>query len=271
MKIIDCFQFFNEFTVLDIRLNTLYDAVDKFVLVEATRSHQNKEKPLYFEENKHRYSKFLDKIVHIVIDEYPEFNYWSYENYQRDYILKSLLKLNLDNSDMVFVSDCDEIWNPKLIELIPSLSPNLVHFWPSYITYHYFNVVADSNIWYQGYFTNYGKLHELCVQDNLTITNISRNIQAGRPDLESIKVFLPDAPMGWHFSYTENIEYKLQNFVHSEYRNMTSDNFFNALVNHNKNPFHTGVNTTLIDKAQCLSTLPEYVKENLDKYWKYLL
>ena len=60
--IYDCFTFFNEYTILDIRLNTLYDYVDKFIIVEATRSHQNLPKPLYFEENKDKYIKFLDKI-----------------------------------------------------------------------------------------------------------------------------------------------------------------------------------------------------------------
>ena len=70
--IIDCFPFFNELDVLDIRLNILNEVVDKFVLVEASKTQSKIDKPFYFEQNKNRYSKFLDKIVHIKIEDYPE-------------------------------------------------------------------------------------------------------------------------------------------------------------------------------------------------------
>ena len=46
MKLIDCFMYFDEDLVLDIRLNTLDKVVDKFVIAEATRDHAGKEKKL---------------------------------------------------------------------------------------------------------------------------------------------------------------------------------------------------------------------------------
>ena len=48
----DCFTFFNELDMLEIRLNTLAEVVDKFVLVEMAYTFQRKPKPLYFDENK---------------------------------------------------------------------------------------------------------------------------------------------------------------------------------------------------------------------------
>jgi len=63
--IYDCFTFYNELDLLEIRLNILDKHVDRFVLVEATRTHQNKEKPLFFEQNKKRVQKFSDKIIQI--------------------------------------------------------------------------------------------------------------------------------------------------------------------------------------------------------------
>ena len=117
IMIYDCFTFFNEYTILDIRLNTLYDYVDKFIIVEATRSHQNLPKPLYFEENKDKYIKFLDKIIHVVIDSYPEHSYFSYEAHQRDEIYTKLKGVASDD-DIVFISDADEIWNPKVIDTV---------------------------------------------------------------------------------------------------------------------------------------------------------
>ena len=38
MKLIDCFMYFDEDLVLDIRLNTLSDKVDKFIIVEQKKS-----------------------------------------------------------------------------------------------------------------------------------------------------------------------------------------------------------------------------------------
>ena len=39
MKVIDCFMYFDEDHLLEIRLNTLYNFVEKFVIVEANLDH----------------------------------------------------------------------------------------------------------------------------------------------------------------------------------------------------------------------------------------
>ena len=114
--IYDCFCFFNEHLLLDVRLNTLYDYVDKFILIEATKSHQNANKELHYFNNKHLYDKFQDKIIHIVIDKYPDYSYWSYEIFQRDYIF-NVIKNIAKSDDLIFVSDVDEIWNPQILKI----------------------------------------------------------------------------------------------------------------------------------------------------------
>ena len=48
MKLIDCFMYFDEDLILDIRLNTLDEKVDKFIIVEATKNHAGKDKRLNF-------------------------------------------------------------------------------------------------------------------------------------------------------------------------------------------------------------------------------
>ena len=68
--IYDCFMFFNELDILDIRLNMLNPFVDKFVIVESTITHSGKPKRLFYNENKERYKKFNDKIIYIVKNEY---------------------------------------------------------------------------------------------------------------------------------------------------------------------------------------------------------
>ncbi len=123
-RVLDCFLFFNELDVLDIRLSELYEKVDQFILVESTRTFQNKPKPLYFAANKERYSKYLDKIVHVVVDEFPVFNpvrdedYWEVEIFQRDQIIKGLNLCKPRKKDIIIITDVDEIVRKEGIDLI---------------------------------------------------------------------------------------------------------------------------------------------------------
>ena len=70
MAIYDCFQYFNEDHIADLRFNILHEFVDKFVIVESTVNHQGKQKKLHFDINK--YKKFKNKINYIVVDDTPE-------------------------------------------------------------------------------------------------------------------------------------------------------------------------------------------------------
>jgi hypothetical protein len=106
--IYDTFLFFNEFDLLDIRLHELDAVVDKFVLVEATRTHSNKPKPLYYTENRERYAAFHDKIIHVVVEDTPDTtDAWAIERFQRDAILRGLALCRPD--DIILMSDVDEI------------------------------------------------------------------------------------------------------------------------------------------------------------------
>ncbi len=107
-KIYDCVLFFNEPELLEIRLNELYDHVDKFVVVETIENFQGKLKPLYFEENRHLFKKFNDKIIHIVLKERVNTSDpWERKAFQRNQILRGLKECA--NHDIVLLSDMDEI------------------------------------------------------------------------------------------------------------------------------------------------------------------
>jgi len=123
-KVYDCFPFYNEFEVLKIRMEELWDVVDYFVLVELVTTHKGIPKPLYFEENRAQFTKYLDKIIHVVVRDLPEdapvideknlqaWNYrdvkaWTREHYQRNCIMRGLSSCR--NGDIVIISDVDEI------------------------------------------------------------------------------------------------------------------------------------------------------------------
>ena len=122
--IYDCFSFFNELETLEIRLNTLKDVVDRFVLVESSWTHRGLTKEFIFEKNKDRFRPFLDRIIHIKLtnDNLPEIpsdgteihQSWIRENTQRNAIVHGLSDAKPD--DILIISDLDEIPSPASVK-----------------------------------------------------------------------------------------------------------------------------------------------------------
>ncbi len=211
-QMIDSFTFFNELDLLEIRLNYLYEVVDRFVLVEATTTHTGQPKPLYFEENKERFSWAMDKITHIV-EELPDANAmtegdgdaWSRENQQRNAIAKGLT--DADDDALVFIGDLDEIPDIKTLKKAQHITePHILRLYYSY------------------YFVNYlcqrrpGKMRywDAAV---LTPINALTTPQQIRDDALTTQGLAVIKRAGWHFSYLggrEAILKKLDAFAHTE-------------------------------------------------------
>ena len=121
MKLLDCFMYFDEDMVLDIRLNTLNDKVDKFIIAEATKNHAGHPKKLNF--NINNFSKFRDKIIYLVIEDLPThvkfFKKGWHENHLRDQFQRNSLERgykDFSDEDLIMISDIDEIPDPKKIK-----------------------------------------------------------------------------------------------------------------------------------------------------------
>ena len=134
MKIYDCFQFFDEEMLLDLRLNIMDKYLDKFVITEATYMHNGKSKKLVFDINK--FSKFKNKIIYIIVDKSPPdlveiyesdkneedtfgqkliFNGYRRDNYQRQMAQQALH--NIEPDDWIIINDIDEIPNLKNVDM----------------------------------------------------------------------------------------------------------------------------------------------------------
>ncbi len=118
MKVYDCFPFFNELDLLEIRLNELNDIVDYFVLVEAERTFQNNSKPLYYlnASDEDRFSKFKDKIIHVVLseDEFVDVDVTARPNVNEKYQWEMCVHKGLvsaDDDDWILMGASDEIIN----------------------------------------------------------------------------------------------------------------------------------------------------------------
>ena len=195
----DCFLFFNELDLLEIRLNVLFGVVDKFVLVEADRTFTNKEKPFYFEENKERYRQFLDKIIHIKINEYPETkDTWDMQYFQRNQIARCFTQCSPD--DVILISDLDEIPNPEIIIDYKKTSSGICKLEQLHFDYYLNYRRCVDKYWYPAKIIRYKDI----ISNNYTPQDIRME--------KKIKI-IKDG--GWHFSFLggmENIKYKLQSF-----------------------------------------------------------
>ena len=119
MKVYDCFTFFNEFELLELRLKTFYDLVDYFVIVEADKTHTNEPKPFNFLARSQEFQPYFKKIRYIMdnsVVPYKGVGDWSIENNQRNNIIQGLGDAEPD--DLIFISDIDEFPNPYTIKTL---------------------------------------------------------------------------------------------------------------------------------------------------------
>jgi len=121
-KIIDCFAFFNELQLLELRLKTLDSVVDQFVLVEARETFQGNSKACFFEDNAARFAPYAHKITHLVIDRFTETSLsWDREAEQRNYMNATIAKC--DPQDIILLSDVDELPRPECLQALRAHPP----------------------------------------------------------------------------------------------------------------------------------------------------
>jgi len=111
--VIDCFPFHDELDMLEMRLTELYEAVDRFVIVEADATHQDRPKPSYYLDNDERFASWADKIVHVWATGLPTLagapDPWARELAQREHIATGLERIGVAGHDIILQSDVDEI------------------------------------------------------------------------------------------------------------------------------------------------------------------
>ena len=230
MRIFDCFMFYDEEVVLDIRLNSLKNSVDCFVIVESKFYHNGKKRDLKFDINK--YPKFKDKIIYIVQDEEPLnletvkkeddegtksykqiFNAHKRENFQRNQISKALDKANED--DLILISDVDEI--PNLKDLNVAKVNNKIVIFEQEIFYYKLNRYLEGFTWHGT---------KACKKKNLKSPQWIRNVKNKKFNFWRLDTFFSETKYinkifiksgGWHFSNLKNpvdIENKLKSYLH---------------------------------------------------------
>lgn len=281
MKIFDSFIFFNELDLLEMRLNILNDVVDYFILTESPFTVSGNEKPLYYLENKDRFGKFNDKIVHNITETIPN-NFSDYLTkkpfhtdystsdesgfryidlpirfqravYNRECSAYGIEKAGAKNNDLVLTSDADEIINPLILENLEWFDPEL-------------NYVAVQRAFY--FKLNYLYQEEwkgtrLCTYEHLKTTTVDRL----RTDWRQAHLIQEG---GWHFSFlgdADNVRLKLASYEHTENNISSNTDNMEDRIELGLDPLgrQNKLSVVRIDDSY-----PKYIQNNQEKYINFI-
>jgi hypothetical protein len=210
-RIFDCFTFFNELDILDLRLQECYDAVDYFVICEGTQSFQGKPKPLHYLENESRFEKFKDKIIYRIVDEMPTgSDPWAREHFQRNYIRKAVTDFGVQKDDIVIVTDADEILNPLALSILRNNDGYFQILMPMY--QFYMNYLVPGVKWSKPYAGSWRLIEQ--IKD----ISLVRTQQKATFEMFGAESRVID-PGGWHFTFlggAARVREKLSAYSHTE-------------------------------------------------------
>lgn len=230
MNIYDCFMYFDEDLLLDIRLNTLNKYVKKFVITEATYTHNGSPKKLNFDIK--NFNKFKDKISYIVVDEQPQnilklseddtkerrgekliLNGMARDYFQRENLKKGLV--DSLNEDLIIISDLDEIPNLETIDF--NLIKNNIVIFEQKMFYYKLNLLYEEFKWFGS---------KAIKKKNFISPQWLRNIKSRKYSKWRLDTLFSKKKYsnliyvkngGWHFTCIRNaadLEKKLLNFAH---------------------------------------------------------
>ena len=295
MKIFDCFMYFDEEIVLDVRLNTLDQFVDYFVIVESKFTHKGDKRDLKF--NPDKFEKFKDKIIYLVYnhqpseiekinnedspDEIARKSLWNAiyrENGQRNYIEKGLIEAN--ENDIILISDVDEIPNLENIEF-KKISKKIILFKQN-MFYYKFNLRLPNLIWTGT---------KGCRKKDLINPQWLRNIKDRKYSFFRLDTFFSKNKYrsvrriidgGWHFTNIKNaeaIEHKLKSYLHhGEFDlNPLSVTQINEIIKKKHAIYDLSVDKTKSKigsgnklKKFELDKLPKYIQENKNNFKEWI-
>lgn len=251
--IYDCFLFFNENDLLEIRINELKDVVDYFVIFESNSTFTKKNKGFLLDEK--RFEKFKTKIIYIKNQDWIRSpNPWSFETYQRNKIADGII--GAQNTDMIILSDLDEIPRKQaLIEAFCQIYKNnskYVRLELSNFRYALNNISANNT-----------KSTSVIITKKENTISMQELRTKQKADITILNA-------GWHYSFVssiENIIFKIDSYSHQEYNKWPNNNIESMkkrIYNGQSNFGHEEdtYNRIKLNKNNC----PKYVLKNKDKY-----
>ena len=266
MAVYDCFQYFNEDHIVDLRLNILDKFVDYFVISESTKTHQGKDKKLNFDINK--FPRFKKKIIYIIADYKENIDFDKHtggespiEQHQRNSLIKGL-KNSLPD-DLIILSDSDEI--PDLTKLSEmKKNKKFIAFSQKMFMYKLNLQNLDESNWIGSRITKRKNIKSMQDLRNLKFKNYS----FWRIDKYNQQIIKG----GWHFSYMQTpkqILNKVKSFSHGEYNSeQLNEKKIEEKILRNEDIFGRGIK---LRKITLDESYPKFVIENKQRFLDWII
>ncbi len=260
MAIYDCFQYFNEDHILDLRFNILDKKVDYFVISESTKNHQGKEKKLNF--NINNFSKFKHKIKYIVADYQEKIDFKNHtggescvEQHQRNSLSEGFVDAN--DNDLIILSDSDEI--PDLTKLNQIKSKTKFTAFSQMMFMYKINLqnLNESN-WIGS---------KVSLKKNFPTPQKLRNLKFKKyPFWRFDKIDLQIIEGGWHFSFLQkpsDIAKKIKSYSHGEFNRdeIVDEKMIEEKIANNEDVLGRKFK---LKKINIDENYPSFIKENLN-------
>jgi len=253
MRVFDCFPFFNELDLLEVRLHELRNVVDIFVLVEATLTTKGQPKPLYFDDSRQRFRPFLDKIRHVVVSDLPAHgSAWDREHLQKLAIKRGLGDVRAD--DVIIVTDADEIVHPSVVGQLGGFHGFTKLRMRMYM--YYINMFLRDD--WDKPFALPGSLIDQ-IDDVNRIRNLNKNPDSFPADCRWR--FLDNA--GWHFTHVggaDRVREKLRAYVHQggKYDEMLAEGGIEERMRTGRAPG----NLSMLRLVRVDESMPRFLRDN---------
>ena len=266
MAIYDCFQYFDEDHIVDLRLNILNQYVDYFVISESTKTHQGKIKKLNFDLEK--FSKFKEKIIYVVADYKKEINFENHiggespiEQHQRNSLIEGIK--NASPEDLIILSDSDEI--PDLTKLSEiNNKKKFIAFSQKMFMYKLNLQNLDESGWIGS---------RISKKKNIKTMQKLRNLKfKDYPFWRIDKLNQQIIKGGWHFSYLQTpsqILNKIKSFSHGEFnKENLNEEKIEEKIHQSQDIFDRKIKLKKIDIDE---SFPDYIIKNKKKFLNWVV
>ena len=271
MKIYDCFPFYNELDLLDLRLSELYDHVDHFVIVEATTTFQSNPKKLYLQDNWERYAKYHDKMIHVVVDDAPgDTDAWVNDIFQRNQIMRGLT--DAADDDICIIGDADEILRPETVDHMRANPKDIMGFRTPYFNFKMNYMLTDCPrneqycVWIVACRRKFLEEPDAFRGTRFSLSQLPLNYED-----DTIRMY---EHAGWHFTYLGDddfIKNKIRSFAHTELNNDTVLNQIDVAAMMKRGVGFNPLDPRPFAPVALDDYFPKSLLENIDCYSQYVV
>jgi len=256
MAIVDLFTYNGEMQIARLHMAIMAPTVDRFIIVEANKTFSGKDKPLYFFRDQRYFKEWWNKIDYYVMNDWDDplvwqqavespntkgASHWKREFYIKECIHKAMEEFKVQDTDLVFIGDVDEVVDIASIKELPTPTKAKLR------VYTYWLNNRSTEVFHGTLIALYKDIKDKCLNH-----------------LRSDKTLYSDRYLGWHFT-SQGGQNEVRRKLEDSYTNETLHTTVLQYLDENmkiSRDFLGRDFTFIVDESEW----PQYLKDNKAKY-----